>query len=249
MEITGTAISFLLSGKYLLSVGKEVGREVIAGKMLLFPPGSLIRVEFLADSTVTVSREHEIMRLCECFPIEKLYQEGRTVKPAALSILDIHGEMQSFLDHYIRQYTNGLKCIYYAELKNKELFFLLRAYYRKEDLAGFFAPLLTKDLRFSYFVYQNYRKVNSVQELIALSSYSVSGFKKRFQETFGTSASEWLRDKRAKNIFHDLNCSPLSIKELCYKFDFASVSSFNAFCKSHFGLPPGGIRKRNYYVK
>ena len=241
-----TSIIFTLSGRCLISFGRELDWELDSRKMVLFPPGSQALIRFPQQTTLVVSRFEDSIRLCECFPIEKLYSDGNAEKQNLLTPLDIHTEIQDFFRQYIRQYQNGLKCMYYAELKNKELFLLLRAYYKKEALAEFFSPMLTPNARFSNFIYQNYRKVGSVNELIELSEYSVSGFKKQFQKTFGTSASEWLREQKVKHIYHELNCSKLSIKELCYKFDFASVSGFHAFCKSHFGLPPGEIRKKLY---
>jgi len=91
-------------------------------------------------------------------------------------------------------------------------------------------------------MYQNYRDVNSVQELASLSNYSLSGFKKQFQRVFGTSASEWMSDQKAVLVFQDLNNSPLSIKELADNHGFSSVSAFSTFCQNKFGMPPGKLR-------
>lgn len=93
-------------------------------------------------------------------------------------------------------------------------------------------------------MYQNYRGVKNVRELAGLSLYSESGFKKQFQKVFGSPPSDWLRTQKASLIFHDLNCSDLSIKELSDKYEFATVSSFTTFCQHLFGKTPGQIRSK-----
>ncbi len=239
------SIVFITSGSCRVSSGTFLNTEIADKKILLFPPGAHFQIEFMEKSTIIICHATELVRLCECTPIEKLLPEKSSGHfSPEFNMLDINGQIEGFLNEFIKHTNNGLKCIYYSELKNKELFYLLRAYYKKEDLARFFQPLLSNDARFTQFIYKNYRKVNSVQELTELSFYSVSGFKKQFTKVFGVSASEWMREQKAKNIYHELNCSSLTIKELCHKYEFASVSSFNAFCKQHFGLPPGEIRKQ-----
>ena len=226
------SIVFITSGSCRVSSGTFLNTEIADKKILLFPPGAHFQIEFMEKSTIIICHATELVRLCECTPIEKLLPEKSSGHfSPEFNMLDINGQIEGFLNEFIKHTNNGLKCIYYSELKNKELFYLLRAYYKKEDLARFFQPLLSNDARFTQFIYKNYRKVNSVQELTELSFYSVS-------------ASEWMREQKAKNIYHELNCSSLTIKELCHKYEFASVSSFNAFCKQHFGLPPGEIRKQ-----
>lgn len=158
-------------------------------------------------------------------------------------MLTINDRIYKFVELMQECVDDGLKCEYYFEIKIKELFFLLRTYYSKEELLGFFSPLLSHNARFMNLMYQN-RNAKSVYELVDISMYSESGFKKQFQKVFGTSASTWLRNQKASLIYRDLHCSELSIKELADKYDFSSVSSFSTFCQSKFELPPGQIRAR-----
>jgi len=164
-------------------------------------------------------------------------------------MLDINDRISMYIEHFVLCVDDGIRCSYYFETKMKELFFMLRAYYTKEELAGFFSPLVSKDSLFMNLMYKNYRKVKSVQELADISMYSTSGFKKQFNKVFGTSASEWLSDQKAALIFQDLNNPSLNIKEIAYKYDFSSVSSFSSFCLNKFGLPPGKMKKENMNSK
>lgn len=239
-----TEIVFMLGGKFTLSYAKIVNMEINPGKIMLFPPGSQVNAVALEETRLIICRIRGILQLCECISLEHMYtNRGKDVKEG-FHMLTINDRINKFVELMQECVDDGLKCGYYFETKMKELFFLLRAYYTKEELAEFFSPLLSHNARFMNIMYQNYRNVKSVQELANISMYSESGFKKQFQKVFGTSASDWLRNQKASLIFHDLNCSELSIKELADKHDFSSVSAFTTFCQSKFGLPPGQIRSR-----
>lgn len=242
-DLYDTEIVFVIEGKFTLSYGKIVNMEIPGGKIMLFPPGSHVHATVLEDTHIIVCRIRGLVHLCECVSLEHIYENDQELKKE-FHMLDINERINQYIHFFISCVNDGLKCGYYFETKMKELFFLLRAYYTKDDLAGFFSPLLSNDSKFMNLMYRNYRHVKSVHELADISMYSESGFKKQFHRVFGTSASDWLRNQKASLIFHDLNCSTLSIKELTDKYDFSSVSSFTTFCQSKFGAPPGQIRAR-----
>lgn len=239
-----TEIVFIVKGVFALSYGKIINNEISEGKFMLFPPGSHVHVEAKQDTKFIICRIRGIIQLCECIPLQQFASADSKSIDNQFHLLDINEKIYKFMDFLIECSEEGLKCTYYFETKMKELFFLLRAYYTKEDLGKFFKPLLSSDFTFMNLMYQNYRKVKNVRQLAELSLYSESGFKKQFNRVFGTSASEWLRSQKAALIFHDLNCSPLSIKELAERYDFASVSSFTNFCQQMFGKTPGNIRSQ-----
>jgi len=241
LEVTDTTIIFVMDGEIKLSYGEHMNVSLGTGKTILFPPGTNVRVVVEKYAKSIVCNLKEPVRLCDCMSLEKLFNETKTGNDAD-GILEINQEMHQFLTNFVDYVEKGLKCIYFLELKIREMFFIFRAFYPKDQLAAFFAPLLSADSRFTYFIYQNYRSVNSLQELIARSNYGDSAFKKNFTRLFGVPASEWLREKKATNVYHDLNTSEMAIKEICDKYNFSSVPSLNAFCVRHFGKPPGQIR-------
>lgn len=243
-DLVDTEIVFVIDGHFSLSYGKFIDLDITKGKILFFPPGSHVVAKVLEDTHIIICRVRGVLQLCECLNLEQLYREYGSKKGSGFHMLDINERIYSYIENFVDCVNDGLKCSYYFATKMKELFFLLRAYYTKEDLAAFFAPILGKDSQFMNLMYQNYRNVKSVQELANLSMYSPSGFKKQFGRVFGTSASEWLSDQKAALIFQDLNNSPLSIKELADKYGFSSVSAFSSFCLAKFGKPPGKIRQR-----
>ncbi|NDV83335.1 AraC family transcriptional regulator [Bacteroides sp. 51] len=238
-----TEIVFMLGGRFTLSYAKILNMEVNPGVIMLFPPGSQVRAESIEDTRLIICRIRGILQLCECVSMTQIYNSRDKNIKEEFHTLTINDRIYKFVELMQECVDDGLKCGYYFETKMKELFFLLRAYYTKEELIQFFSPLLSHNSRFMNLMYQN-RNARSVNELIDISMYSESGFKKQFNKVFGTSASDWLRDQKASLVYNDLIGSDLSIKELADKYNFSSVSSFTTFCQSKFGLPPGQIRTR-----
>lgn len=240
-NLVDTEMVFLIEGRFRLSYGKVMNEEVPAGKVMLFPPGSHVRAEIVEDVHFIICRIRDVVQMCECMSLERLHNESGPIIEG-FHMLDMNDRISKFIDLFVECVNDGLKCTYYFATKMKELFFMLRAYYTKEQLAGFFLPLLGKDARFMNLMYQNYRNVASVQELADISNYSISGFKKQFHRVFGTSASDWMSQQKATRVFQDLNNSPLSIKEMAERHGFSSVAAFSTFCQNKFGLPPGKIK-------
>ncbi|NDV60426.1 AraC family transcriptional regulator [Bacteroides sp. 519] len=244
-DLFTTEIVFVISGNFILNYGKVIDLEVTRGKILFFPPGSHVHAEVMEDTHIIICRIRGIVQLCECVSLEHIFSNTeKSIAKNDFHMLNINDKLEKFIDFLIECSEEGLKCSYYFETKMKELFFLLRAYYSKEELKAFFTPLLSHNSTFMNLMYKNYRNVKNVKGLAEVSLYSESGFKKQFQKVFGTSASDWLRNQKASLIFHDLNCSEMSIKELADKYDFSSVSSFTTFCQNVFNKTPGQIRNK-----
>lgn len=248
-DLETTELVFVIDGHFSLSYTKYIDLDITKGKIMFFPPGSHIRVQFLEETLIIICRVQGLVQLCDCLTLEKLYDEYKEMVEEGFYMLDINERIYGYISHFVDCVEDGLRCSYYFATKMKELFFLLRAYYTKEQLAAFFAPLVSKNARFMKLMYENYRNVRSVQELADLSMYSSSGFKKQFNRVFGMPASEWLSSQKAAHIFQDLHNSHLSIKELADKYDFASVSSFSTFCVNKFGTSPAKMRKTGHKTK
>lgn len=245
-EFTGNQMFFVIDGVFTLIHAKYPDVEVTKDKIMLFPVGSRAKMNISCHTRLIVCKIGDVTQLCNCKPIERLYEENGKLHKEEFRMLDANEHIQLYTDSLIKYFEyKGLKCFCFFKIKQKELFFLLKTYYPKDELARFFSPLLCKDSQFMNLVYKNYRYVKSVHELAEMSAYSLSGFKKHFCRTFGVPASEWISNQKSMLIFKDLNDPTLSIKEIADKYEFASVSSFSTFCVHKFGIPPGKIRKNN----
>ena len=240
-NLTDIEIIFILKGKLTISYGKIMNLEIEGGKIMLFPPGARVVGKLLEDTHFVIFRIRAVSQLCDCMSLERLYSSVAE-KSNEFRTLNINERMNAFIEMFVVCVNDGLKCTYYFATKTRELFFLLRAYYTKEELAGFFNPILGRDASFMNLMYRNYFKVSNIQQLADLSNYSLSGFKKQFRKVFGISPTEWMTQQKASKIFQDINTSDFSFKEIADIHGFSSVSSFSNFCLKNFGMPPGKIR-------
>ena len=240
-------IVILLDGNMNISFEKVQNGKMIAGEMVVLPPCSRVAITSDSNADLLVFRLRTNTQLCDRYSLEKLYEETHYAtkdSEDSLNTLKVNEKIGEFARSLAKSVSEGLRCMYFFELKIKELFFIFRAYYSKRDLAAFFHSLLSKDSSFLYFVNQNYTKARSVKEFAQLAGYSLSGFDKQFRKVFGMSAYQWIKQKRLKSIYHDINCSLKTLREICEDHNFSSLSQFNDYCKKNFGLPPGKIRRK-----
>ncbi|HCO68070.1 MAG TPA: AraC family transcriptional regulator [Dysgonomonas sp.] len=233
---------FVLEGELVFSFGKNTDKKVTQGKIALIPSGSQFKSVAKKETKLFVVKVPPNVQLCDRYSLEQLLHESDKDE-VDLHFLDINGVMQDYLRMLNACIQEGLKCTLFFELKIKELFYIFRGFYTKDQLYSFFYPLLSNDLTFSDFVHKNYHKVKTVKELAALANYSLSGFVKRFKKVFGVSAYQWMKEQKANLIYHEINNMTKALKEISFEYGFSSPAHFNDFCKAHFGDTPGKIRK------
>ncbi|MDR0823493.1 MAG: AraC family transcriptional regulator [Prevotella sp.] len=235
---------FTVEGSLVLSFGYNINKNIAKNKITLIPAGSHLQSRAQEDTTLIVIRLHNTKSLCDCFSLDLLLRSEKKKQKPELFSLDFNERIESYLSFLNTCISDGLKCTYFFEIKSKEFYFLLRAYYPKEELLAFFYPILSCDISFSEYIIKNHYKVKTVQELAERMHYSLSGFQKRFKKVFGVSAYYWMKDERSKSIYHQLNSTNKSLKEICDEYEFSSPSHFNDFCKANFGNTPGEIRRK-----
>ena len=240
-EMKEISIVFLLEGEIRLSYDRYKGEILRARHFLLIPPVDCINMTVLKNACFFWGVFDLQTKCCENFSFDLLLSfldEGKnTFYPLAFQ-----NPIRNYLevvDNYLR---DGVFCKCLNENKKKELIFLLQTYYRKEELAAFFYPVLNKDLLFKEKVLKYMLRAHNVAELAALMNYSVSGFKKKFERNFGQSVYFWMQDHRSKIILRELKEKKKSIKEIAFQYQFSSQPRFYEFCKRHYGKTPGKIR-------
>ncbi len=242
-EANRSYLVVVYKGSITYSSGMIQNKEMHEGDMFTIP--------FLNPSVIRAKGNCRLfffklsldLSFCEHLSIEKLYDyldiEEDTIHPQKTNeILDSYLKtLEVFMD-------DGLKCIYFLEIKIKELLFILKAYYTKESLARLFYVMLTRDSEFTKQVFQNVKKVKTAKELAESMFYSVSGFEKRFKKVFGISANKWMQQNLARQIYHEINCSNKTMNEIAHQFGF-SPSYFNDYCKRVFKVTPNQLKKRS----
>jgi AraC-like DNA-binding protein len=243
-----TLLLFLVKGDLLLSYGEGIDRRVGEGTILLLSAKTPCVVKTTSDLSAMIIRLRNKLNFREYFPVASFYRRNRKSKsaPQSLRTLKINAPIEEYLHLLVATMNDGLKCGYFFQLKQKEILYYLRTYYSKHELQAFFAQIMDNDIGFSEMIYGYMDKVNSVEELATLTDYSLSGLKKRFQKVFGMPAQRWMAQEKAKKIYHEINCSTKTFKELSAEFHFSSPSHFDHFCKKNFGTSPGKLRGDNW---
>lgn len=239
-------IIFVLSGELVFSFGEFENRVISQGKVMVLPAGNNFEATAKQNTSILIFRIRAKLELCDAYSIEKLkddFHESDEFKD--IGYLDVDERLTGYLVSVTTYIKDGLRCYYLFLIKLKELFFLLRAYYPKDELYHFFYPIISNDTTFSDLVLKNHHKAKTVHELANLVNYSLSGFQKKFKKVFGVPAYQWMNEQRSKSILHEINTNKKSFKEISFEYGFSSPSHFNDFCKINFGDTPGKIRKKS----
>ena len=254
---------FVLKGRIEYSMGEAGYYPALKGQVLFLPANRSLSCRIAQDTHLGIVRLYDKIQLCDCFRLEDLKALGlkkedsereKKAKNTAVGIsvpdtedapflLEVNPVMERYLEMLTLCHRAGLKCRYYNEGKIRELMFILRAFYPKDELRRFFAPALTTDTFFSQFIMSNYNRYDNLSELAQAMNYTVSGFEKKFRKVFGCAPYNWIRRQRAQEAYHCINTSDMNLKEIAEMFGFSSHPAFIKFIRQNFGLTPGEIRK------
>lgn len=87
----------------------------------------------------------------------------------------------------------------------------------------------------------------TAEGLARMCGMSYSNFRSRFEDYYGCSATDWLRQERISRIREDLSYRPeLSLKEVAERNRFLSASNFSDFCNRRIFKSPGELKKEGY---
>ena len=241
----------VVDGVMRFSFADSVDSIATKGQFVALAGGFRFKCFAVESLSLVIFRLNEKAQLCDNFMLKQLLQinENQTGNPKVYETpevphrLDMNQVFWNYINLLFDCMNSGLRCKHYLEGKLKELFFILRAYYPKEELNLFFQALLSTDISFSNYVLQNHHKYKTLTELAESMNYSLSGFEKRFKKVFGMYGYRWMKEQKAKRIFHQISNTDSNFKEIASEFGFCSQSYFNDFCKAQFGKTPGEIRK------
>jgi len=235
---------FLREGKMTVTFNGYVNELVNERQVLLLPTNSHVKITCVEDVHFLTFTFNVQVQLCASFSMTQLYPYYKE-SSSDFCVLAFNDHMNLFVDlleHFIR---DGVNCIHLYELKKQELFYIFRAYYEKEKLAEFFAPVLDReDVHFKKFILENCLLVKGVAELAQVANYSTSGFIKKFTRCFNTSPYRWIRQYKSDRILQDIQTGKKSFKEISDEYNFSSLPHFTEFCKKQYGSTPGRMRKK-----
>lgn len=143
----------------------------------------------------------------------------------------------------------GLLCRHMHILKQQEVILILRGFYAKNELAGFFAGASGMGSKFEDLILNNYRKVKTVKEFASLCCVSERSFNRKFQHYFNQSPYQWMQERKAE-LIHEKICNPdIAFREIAREFGFSSSAHLTCYCKKQFGTTPTHLREESHIKK
>lgn len=242
-NIESNYLLFITEGKIRICSGQHQARLLSEGEIVMLPRTSRIKLEAVTSCNFLSLCFSTPQSPCDKLVLESLSDLCNKIKYNLDTV-----KAKYPLDEYIKVITyllkNGMNCIHLHDLIEKQIFFIFRGFYAKEELASLFYPIIAKDVDFKDFIINNYRDITEINELIELSNVSRSKFFIMFKDVFGMTAKQWLLKQKDEMIKEAINDPNVTVKYLIDKFSFASQSHITTYFKAHFGSTPGEMIKR-----
>ena len=230
----------VIEGNIEICCNSYSNRIIKSGEIFVVSQTSVGTFKTLANTRLLLWGFEVFVSSCDRFFIDYLYRYKKEID-YNLDTLPICQTLEMFINTMSFYLINKVSCAHLHEAKDHELGILLRCFYKKEELAHLFYPILNEDHDFKLLIYKNYKKAKTAKELIALSNMSRSVFYKRFKKTFHVSIKQWLLKKKLYSIAYKASYSSCTISTLIIDFDFYSLSQFQSFCKKYWGLTPSEL--------
>jgi AraC-like DNA-binding protein len=147
-------------------------------------------------------------------------------------------------DAFTRNYIRSLQLLPASQssaalkkAKFEELMLYLTQKYGEQILHFFMTPH-RESFAFQQKMEAHVQHKLSLEELAFLCHMSLSTFKRKFQQEFGSSPSKWFLKKRLEQAAYMLRIKQQSPSEVYLETGFESLSSFVQSFKKHFGITP-----------
>lgn len=236
----------VLSGSIELKYEQYPPRIISEGEIFVLSRSSIVHSRCVKDVRFMILYFETPTTNCEKLNFQQLKEMAKDLE-YDFNVLPIKPPLKVFFSSLAHYLEIGANCEHLHAIKLTEMFLCLRYFYRKEELAALFAPMLYKKHDFRYLVLENYERAASIQELVEFAHMSKTVFFKKFKEEFGVSAKQWVLAKKVQRIEYMALEPDMTVKKLMVAFDFDSLSAFQRFCKQYMGCSPAELigRKSN----
>ncbi|WP_195553509.1 helix-turn-helix domain-containing protein [Bacteroides eggerthii] len=233
---------FVLEGSLTVSIGDFLSREVETGEMFFVAKASNCYGRVLKRARLVILCYENVAHLCDKTLLMSL-KRYCVSEQDFLGVLPINEVLEEYMQLMVTYLRSGGNCVCFHEIKLRELFWVLRAFYKKEDLASLFYVVLGHSAGFRDRVFSNYRKAGTALELARLCGYSRQRFGKLFMEEFGTSPFAWMQEQMMQRIKARLADKNVPLKDIVWEFNLSSMPHLVRLCKKSFLKTPAEMRR------
>lgn len=235
--VPSNTIIFVVEGVVEFSCDAHAKQVLQTNEMIFLPKQSIAQACYKQASKVLFFMFDTII----CLANKQLLQSCVDLcdkTPFQFQALPMRKPLITFTESMLQSLKMGFTSDFYFEIKHLELFHFLMHSYKKEELALFFQPIISKNIDFKSLVLDSYIQEETLEGIVKLSCMSKSSFRKQFKEYFGISAYQWILQQRCKKIRYLAGQPNASIKGIMSELNFDSPSHFNRFCRRHFNCTP-----------
>lgn len=235
---------FFLKGDFSVYCDQFCNHTFHNNEMVVLPKSSMVKISATSKSQLLAMAFDIPQSNCD-----KLLFQGLTPICAGMEYnfepIPIRYPLMPFLETVIHCLRSDLNCTHLHDVKQRELFFLLKGFYKKEEIGTLFHPIIGKELEFRDFVMQNYTKVNNLDQLITLSNMGRTSFFIKFKEEFGTTAKQWMMKQLKKRILGKITEPGICVKQLMEVCKFESEAQLYRYFKQQFQCTPKQLIDRH----
>ena len=228
------AILFIIDGSCSFSYNQYKNRVFLAGEMIFFPKSAIVTGVVLEDCNLLYMTYDIPISIYDRLFITSLKKNFNY----DFKSLKINPPIDAFVNSLVHLLTNGGSYKELHDIKQQEIFLIIRIFYSKDDLTEFFYPIISQDFDFKNFILENHHKYHRLIDLIDLSNLSPNVFMRKFKKEFGISGYQWMLKQMCHKIQHRASQPNITITEIMNEVGIDSPSHFNRICKKHFNLTP-----------
>lgn len=234
---------FFLKGDFNVSCNEFHNRLFHEGDMVLIPRSSHFKGTTEGNAKLLSMFFNNLEWNCDKLALQSLSTICKKNK-YNFEAVKIRYPLIPFLELLTYCIKNKMNCSHLHDLMQREFFLLIRGFYKRQEIAMLFYPIIGKEMDFKDFVMRNYTQVNNIEQLISLSNLGRSRFFAKFNETFGMTAKQWMLKQRNQLILEKMTEPGIYIKDIIEELGFDSQVYFSRYCKQHFGCTPSELIKR-----
>ena len=240
-------ILFILKGKARLGIYHGPEWEELAGSVLFIPSGYDCTFRAVSDLRVLILRPYQPIRLCEGYYIENLFAKeeidvGNLAPARLLTSLKANSRINHYVQGLLDCVADKINCKHFFDMKIREFFLLLRAYYPKSEIREFLRPILSPDTAFSEYVRNNRHNYPTVLALAESMHLTHKQFSMRFKKIFDQTAYNWMKEEKAHLMQIEIKSTNKPFKQIALENGFGTISQFSKFCKKELGKNPVNLR-------
>lgn len=228
----------------------EIELKCYCGNIHQFKENSMYALEYGMDYSATCVSDTRFAMLifekpqirCDEFSLIELKKYLQAEKTCIRELTMLPPIIKFFNDSMF-YFENKMYCRHLQDLKQSEWFFLMRAFYTKEENAMFLSPLMEDKNNFILMIKQKASKASSVRELAEICNMTPKTLTRNFKKSFKTTPKQWLLQQEKQKIKLELLKSEEKIETVSLLLGFSSASHLSSHCKKHFDQTPKEIRK------